>query len=206
MFKCSFTVPVRYSFYLFSQKTFTSKFNWLFYFIRSRRQIFFGRLTSQTAGTTKLHNSHKQFSSLSISYKINLPLKGNQVCFQDQRICRYAYKIRLESGVMKPLSERTVSLAKETIDNHKAIIGSIPENKGGFQDERVTSSIQIIVLFIVENLCPLSFYYFFFFNHYLEFTVPYQSRYPLKSLSSQLKMFDKFLKMIQSPKKHISSI
>ena len=107
---------------------------------------------------------------------------------------------------MKPLSERTVSLAKETIDNHKAIIGSIPENKGGFQDERVTSSIQIIVLFIVENLCPLSFYYFFFFNHYLEFTVPYQSRYPLKSLSSQLKMFDKFLKMIQSPKKHISSI
>ena len=63
---------------------------------------------------------------------------------------------------MKPLSERTVSLAKETIDNHKAIIGSIPENKGGFQDERVTSSIQIIVLFIVENLCPLSFYYYFF--------------------------------------------
>ena len=107
---------------------------------------------------------------------------------------------------MKPLSERTVSLAKETIDNHKAIIGSIPENKGGFQDERVTSSIQIIVLFIVENLCPLSFYCYYFFNHYLEFTVPYQSRYPLKSLSSQLKMFDKFLKMIQSPKKHISSI
>ena len=108
---------------------------------------------------------------------------------------------------MKPLSERTVSLAKETIDNHKAIIGSIPENKGGFQDERVTSSIQIIVLFIVENLCPLSFYYYYyFFNHYLKFTVPYQSRYPLKSLSSQLKMFDKFFKMIQSPKKHISSI
>ena len=107
---------------------------------------------------------------------------------------------------MKPLSERTVSLAKETIDNHQAIIGSIPENKGGFQDERVTSSIQIIVLFIVENLCPLSFYHYYFFNHYLEFTVPYQSRYPLKSLSSQLKMFDKFLKMIQSPKKHISSM
>ena len=107
---------------------------------------------------------------------------------------------------MKPLSERTVSLAKETIDNHQAIIGSIPENKGCFQDERVTSIIQIIVLFIVENLCPLSFYYYYFFNHYLEFTVPYQSRYPLKSLSSQLKMFDKFLKMIQSPKKHISSI
>lgn len=63
---------------------------------------------------------------------------------------------------MKPLSERTVSLAKETIDNHQAIIGSIPENKGGFHDERATSSIQIIVLFIVENLCPLSFYYYFF--------------------------------------------
>lgn len=62
---------------------------------------------------------------------------------------------------MKLLSERIVSLAKETIDNCPNN-GSIPENKGDFHDERATSSIQIIGLFIVENLCPLSFYLFIF--------------------------------------------
>lgn len=62
---------------------------------------------------------------------------------------------------MKPLSERIVSLAKEIIDNCPNN-GSIPENKGDFHDERATSSIQIIGLFIVENLCPLSFYLFIF--------------------------------------------
>lgn len=45
-------------------------------------RYFFGQLTSQTAGTTKLHNSHKQFSPLFSSCKINLPLRRNRVCFQ----------------------------------------------------------------------------------------------------------------------------